>query len=315
MKTANRFIALTKRILCKKMYIALLALIIVITGVYKLLPAKSQSADIKVALYSEESSNYYNELITYLEDLNSIYTFYTVDTEEGLLKDVKSGYAECGYVIPEGFFIDYALGTAWDNPITLYVTPASTFHTVINETIFSALLSVCAEDVLLHAVNKPAWNQELKAGLEHYRNSQDVFTIADTTSGEFTFENMVYHIDLPITEIVSVLLLFAGLLGLLLFLHDQEKKIYVSLPKKELSQVKALSILTSILPVALVGIISLGISFGFGLHLVFASLVALLSFVITMVLSLIIRKSTLLEKVLPLIMLTALIAVFIKTLI
>ncbi|MBR3834892.1 MAG: hypothetical protein IKJ73_11265 [Lachnospiraceae bacterium] len=315
MKTANRFIALTKRILCKKMYIALLALIIVITGVYKLLPAKSQSADIKVALYSEESSDYYDELITYLEDLNSIYTFYTVDTEEVLLKDIKSGYAECGYVIPEGFFIDYALGTAWDNPITLYVTPASTFHTVINETIFSALLSVCAEDVLLHAVNKPAWNQELKDGLEHYRNSQDVFTIADTTSGEFTFENMVYHIDLPITEIVSVLLLFAGLLGLLLFLHDQEKKIYVSLPKKELSQVKALSILTSILPVALVGIISLGISFGFGLHLVFASLVALLSFVITMVLSLIIRKSTLLEKVLPLIMLTALIAVFIKTLI
>mgnify|MGYP003295431566 CR=1 FL=1 len=310
MKTANRFIALTKRILCKKMYIALLALIIVITGVYKLLPAKSQSADIKVALYSEESSNYYDELITHLEDLNSIYTFYTVDTEEVLLKDVKSGYAECGYVIPEGFFIDYTLGTAWDNSITLYVTPSSTFHTVINETIFSALLSVCAEDVLLHAVNNPEWNQELKDGLEHYRNSQDVFTIADTTSEEFTFENMVYHIDLPITEIVSVLLLFAGLLGLLLFLHDQEKKIYVSLPKKELSQVKALSILTSILPVALVGIISLGISFGFGLHLV-----ALLSFVITMVLSLIIRKSTLLEKVLPLIMLTALIAVFIKTLI
>lgn len=315
MKTANRFIALTKRILCKKMYIALLALIIVITGVYKLLPAKSQSADIKVALYSEESSNYYDELITHLEDLNSIYTFYTVDTEEVLLKDVKSGYAECGYVIPEGFFIDYTLGTAWDNSITLYVTPASTFHTVINETIFSALLSVCAEDVLLHAVNNPEWNQELKDGLEHYRNSQDVFTIADTTSEEFTFENMVYHIDLPITEIVSVLLLFAGLLGLLLFLHDQEKKIYISLPKKELSQVKALSIITSILPVALVGIISLGISFGFGLHLVFASLVALLSFVITMVLSLIIRKSTLLEKVLPLIMLTALIAVFIKTLI
>jgi len=39
------------------------------------------------------------------------------------------------------------------------------------------------------------------------------------------------------------------------------------------------------------------------------------SLIISIILSLIIRKSTLLEKVLPLIMLTALIAVFIKTII
>ncbi|MBE5952668.1 MAG: ABC transporter permease [Lachnospiraceae bacterium] len=315
MKTANRFIALTKRILCRKMYISILLTMVLLTGIYKLLPAKSQSADIKVAMFSEDSTGYYDSLVSYLGDINSIYTFYTVDTEEQLLKDVKSGYAECGYLIPDGFFQAYVAGTAWDNPVSLYVTPASTFHAVINETFFSAMVSVCAEDILLYAVDNPTWNQELKDGLDFYRNSPEVFTIADTTSGEFTFENMMYHIDLPMVEIVSVLLLFSGLLGLLLFLHDSEKNIYVALPNSEILQVRTLSILTSIIPVAIIGIICLYVTFGFGLYVIFSLVAAVISFVIAMLLGIIIRKSTLLEKVLPLIMLTALIAVFLKTII
>ena len=315
MKTANRFIALTKRILYKKLYIAILLLMVLLTGVYKILPAKSQSADIKVAMYSEDSSGYYENLVTYLEDINSIYTFYTVDSKEQLLKDVKSGYAECGYLIPDDFFQAYVTGTAWENPVSLYVTPASTFHAVINETFFSAMVSICAEDILLYAIDNPDWDEELKEGLEFYRNSPEVFTIADTTSGEFTFENMMYHINLPMAEIVSVLLLFSGLLGLLLFLHDSEKKIYVALPSRELLQVRTLSILTSIIPVAIMGTMCLYVTFGFGPYIAFGLSAAIISFVIAMLLGFIIRKSTLLEKVLPLIMLTALIAVFLKTII
>lgn len=315
MKTANRFIALTKRILYKKLYIAILLIMVLLTGIYKVLPAKSQSADIKVAMYSEDSSGYYENLVTYLEDINSIYTFYIVDSKEQLLKDVKSGYAECGYLIPDDFFQAYVTGTAWENPISLYVTPASTFHAVINETFFSAMVSICAEEILLYAVDNPDWNEELKEGLEFYRNSPEVFTIADTTSGEFTFENMMYHINLPMAEIVSVLLLFSGLLGLLLFLHDSEKKIYVALPSRELLQVRTLSILTSIIPVAIMGTMCLYVTFGFGPYVAFGLIAAIISFVIAMLLGFIIRKSTLLEKVLPLIMLTALIAVFLKTII
>ncbi len=315
MKTFNRFIALSKRILCRKMYIAILLLIVLLTGIYNVLPAKSQSADIKVALYNQDTSNYYEELVTHLTSLNSIYTFYNVDSQEQLLKDVKSGYAECGYLIPDGFFQDYVTGEAWDNPVILYVTPASTFHAVINETFFSAMVSVCAEDILLYAVNNPAWDNQLKEGLEYYRNSPEVFTIADTTSGEFTFQNMIYHINLPIAELVSVLLLFSGLLGLLLFLHDAEQKKYVSLPNKELLEVRTLSIITSIIPVAVIGSICLLFTFGVGKYLLFGIIAAILSFFIAMILGLFIRKSTLLEKVLPLIMLTALIAVFLKTII
>ena len=126
---------------------------------------------------------------------------------------------------------------------------------------------------------------------------------------------MVYHIDLPITETISILLLFAGLLGLLLFLHDKERKMYVALDNKELFQIKILSILTSIIPVLLIGMVSLTVTFGLGKHILFALAVAVASLIISIILSLIIRKSTLLEKVLPLIMLTALIAVFIKTII
>ena len=315
MKTINRFITLTKRILCRKVYIAMLLIIILLTGIYKLLPAKSQSADIKIALYNEDSADYFEDLTYHLNNINSIYTFYVVSDKSELIKDVKSGYAECGYIIPESFFEDYASGEAWDNPIELYITPASTFYAVINETLFSSILSVCAEDILLLSVDKPEWNQELIDGLEYYRNSPEVFTIADTSSGEFSFRDMIYHIKLPILETVSVLLLFAGLLGLLLFLHDSEKKMYVALTNRELTQIRVLSIFTSILPVTLVGAVCLAVSYGISLHIVFAIILALLSFVFSIVLGFIIRKSTILEKVLPLIMLTAIIAVFIKTII
>ena len=315
MKIVNRFIALTKRILCRKMYIAILLLIVVLTGVYQLLPDKSQSADIRVAMYCQDTSNYFDKLLDNLDNRNSIYTFYSVDSKDKLINDVKSGYAECGYSIPEGFFQDYVTGNAWDNPMSLYITPSSTFHTVINETVFSSMVSVCAEDILLYAVNNPDWDEELKSGLEHYRNSPEVFTIADTTSSEFSYENMIYHINLPITELVSILLLFSGLLGLLLFLHDKERKMYVALSDKELIGVRSLSILTSILPVALISMISLIITFGIALQTVFALIMAAISFLLAFLLGFIIRKSTLLEKVLPLIMLTTLIAVFIKTII
>lgn len=315
MKQVNRFIALQKRILSKKIYISLLLLIVVITAVYQLLPDKNTSADIKVAMYSEDTTGSYEELMEYLENINSIYTFYTAASVDELTNHVGSGYAECGYVIPDGFFESYVAGSAWENPILLYITPSSTFYSVINETIFSSILSVCAEDLLIYAVNNPNYNQELAQGLEYYRNSQDVFTIADTTSGEFTFENMVYHVKLPIIEIISLLLLFSALLGLLLHLHDREKKLYVALVNKEVAMVKAITVFTALLPITLVGMLSLIISYGNILYSLFALTVGIICYIITVLLSLVIKKSSQLEKLLPLIMLTALIGVFIKTLI
>lgn len=315
MKLTNRFIALEKRILSKKMYLCLLLLIIAITAIYQFLPARNTSADIKVAMYSEDTSGHYEELVEQLEDLNSIYSFYTVDSEEELTKDVGSGYAQCGYAIPEGFFQSYVEGSAWENPMKLYITPSSTFYSVINETVFSSILSVCAQDLLLYSVSTPSFNRELAEGLEYYRNSQDVFTIADTTSGEFTFENMVYHIKLPIMEIVSVLILFSALLGLLLHLHDRERKIYVALPDRELSQVKAISIFTALVPITIIGMLSMAISYEKLLYPIFVLIVSAICYLLVILLSLIIKKSSHLEKLLPLIMLAALIGVFIKTII
>lgn len=315
MKLINRFIALQKRILSKKMYLSLLLIIVVITAIYQFLPDKNTSADIRVAMYSEDTTGYYQELVEYLENSNSIYTFYNVASVEELTNHVASGHAECGYVIPDGFFKSYVEGSAWENPMELYITPASTFYNVINETMFSSILSVCAQDLLIYSVNTPSFNRELAQGLEYYRNSQDVFTIADTTSGEFSYENMVYHIQLPIMEIISLLLLFSALLGLLLHLHDKERKLYVALVDKEVFKVKAISIFTALLPVTLVGMLSLVISYGNILYLLFALIASIICYVATILLSLIIKRSSQLEKLLPLIMLASLISVFIKTLI
>ena len=52
----NRFIAAEKRILARRLYLFLIGLLLLLTVIYKLLPEKSKTTDIKVALYLEDKN-------------------------------------------------------------------------------------------------------------------------------------------------------------------------------------------------------------------------------------------------------------------
>lgn len=314
MQFINRFIVFSKRILTHKLYVAMLVLIIVLTAVYTFLPQTSRSADIKVALYSEESSELTEELLAGLEDIHSLYTFYTVDDIDALLRDVKSGYAECGYMIPAGFFRDYINGHQETNQIIQYTTPATSLGATINETLFSCIFKLCAGDILILGVNIDDYDAELTEGLSNYLNGDEIFRMESTTSGAFSYDTFVYKINLPVYEMCLVFLLFAGMLGLLLYQQDSERSIYIALSSSDRIGIRCISIFTAMFPILIISLLSsfiMGLSISQILHLI---LYSILFYVGVLLLGIIIRKSTQLTKVLPLIVLISIIYVFISTL-
>lgn len=314
MKNLNRFIVFSKRILSKKIFILMLTSIVLLTGMYKALPAKKQAADIRVAICNQDTSSYFESMYEFLLETNSLYDFYLVDSEDALIKDVKSGYAECGYVIPENFFYDYINGTSHTNAMIQYKLPSSTLAGAISESIFSCTLKACSGEILHFAVNMDEYREELDTRLLNYLNGDEVFTISDMTSGKIDYDTLIYHINIPVYEISLILTLFAGLLGLLMFIQDKEKGIYIVFSKKEAFETKSLSIITAIIPIAFTGIIASVIMFGFTTLIINILIFSVLTYIFALILNIFIKKSTLLSKVLPLIMLMSVIAVFVSSL-
>lgn len=313
MKFFNRFLVFTKRIFAKKAYLLMLLSIIILTGIYTCLPEKSKSSSIRVAVFCEYETDYTEKVFTTLDEINTMYDFYQVYDKNTLFEHIKSGYAHCGFYLPENFFENYIDGIT-DTPMVMYDTPASTMSSAISETFFSSILKVCAAEILTGVVDMPEYNQELKDSVTSYLYSDKVFNIESLTGGEYIYEDETYRINIPIYEFCLVLIEFSALMGLLMFLQDSERNIYISLSSKETFIIKFTNIITPVLPVMVTGILCLFIisSAHFMLSLLIFSIISVIS---TLILNLIIRKSTLLLKVLPLIILVMIIVVFVNSLI
>lgn len=196
----------------------------------------------------------------------------------------------------------------------MYKTPSSTLPFSICETLFAQTYQIVAEQLMLSCTDLDAYDEELVSIYHDYTSGDEVFRLMDVTDHSFDFKTMIYRINIPVFEITVLLILFAGLLGLLLYQKDKEKRIYLAQNNRNLFQLKALSVLTSLLPIFSVGLICNVITYGFAEQVLQVLLTAIAVFFLAMLLSFIIRKSTLLEKVLPLIMLISVIGVFVTTL-
>ena len=309
----NRFFVFTKRIFSRKSYIIMLLTIIALTTVYTCLPEKKQSSQIRVAIYCDYDTDYMEETFRCLDGINTMYDFYITSDMDHLLTDVKSGYAHCGFYIPDMFFENYIAGLP-DSPMIMYDTPSSTMSSAISESLFSCILKVCSPEILTVVVDKPEYNQELINGITSYLYGDEVFTIESLTGGEYNYKDETYKINIPVYETSIILIVFSALLGLLIFMQDSEKNIYVALSAKETFTIKFTNILTAVLPITGTGMICLLVinSLPQILGLFIFSIVAILG---ALLIHFFIRKSTLLLKVLPLIMLILIVFVFLNSLI
>ena len=310
MKIYNRFIVLSKRIFSKKLYICMLILIIGLTTVYKFLPERQKSADIKVGIYMEDNSSYGEAFLDDLAEANSLYYFYTVSNQEKLLSDIKSGYAECGFYIPDSFFEAFISGD-YNNKIKLYVIPSTTLANAISETLFASVIASCSKDILVEGTKMYDYKDELSDRMDAYLEGDELFRVISATDGNYDYKTTVYHIDLHIYELILLLIIFSGLLGYYSYVKDAEESIYIALRSPDRFMIKTLYILTAILPITLVCVICAIIasySVSVILNILLCTVLVLVS---TIILSFIIKKSTYLTKVLPMIMLIAIVMVFV----
>lgn len=313
MKFYNRFICFTKRIFTQKLYIVMLTSILLLTAIYMSLPSSRRSTDINVSIYSEESKTNTDLLINILQDKNTLYNFHLTSNIDSMIRDVKTGDVECGYYIPADFFKNYTAGYH-NTSITQYVTPSTTLGAAINETLFSSIYTICAKDLLISSVDMPEYNNDLTNRLNFYIESDNIFRIQNTATKEVSYKDYIYQINLPVYEICLIFILFSSMLGLLIYQQDSERNMYTALRCKEKISICFISIISAVIPMLFTGIIAaliIGLDVFKLLSMIIISIIYIL---LTLLLGLIIRKSTILTKVLPLIMLISLIVIFVSTL-
>ena len=227
----NRLIVAWKRILHRKLYWCMLGVLLILTGIYALLPAKSQSTEIRVAVYLEDTSAYTTQFKEELDASASLYQFYYVDASTDVIRDVQAGDAECGFVLPDGFFSGYIAGSG-EPKVSLYETSASTLSSAICETFFHYIFKVASPQILVDTIDDAALSEDLKSRMQTYMDSDTIFRMSSVTDGAYDYKENTYRIQLPIFECTCLLILFASLFSLMLFLQDQERGIYIALSGK-----------------------------------------------------------------------------------
>ncbi len=309
----NRFYAQTKRFFAHPLYAGMLALIVLMTTVYVLLPAKEQSAAIRVGIYNKDSSDLSQKAVHNLLKDESLYTFYESPSEDDLKYDITSGYSECGYVIPEGFFDSYIQGV-YDNPVLLYDMPKSTLTLPINERFFSSIFTTCAPYVADIVVAPYGISDEYGRIYEEYAGSDKVFRLEPVTKGSYRFESGMYKLDVPVAQTVIVLLVLSGLIAQFMFLKDRESGKYTTLKKGEIISLSFIMSIAAILPVLLTGTAACLIMYGMGMKLMLVILTGIAMVFFSVLSSMILKKSTLFVRVLPIIVLISIVLSFMLTL-
>lgn len=306
----NRLIVACKRILHRKLYWGMLGILLVLTAIYSLLPAKSQSTEIRVAVYLEDQSSYAGQFRQELDASTSLYQFYYVQDSDAVIRDVQSGDAECGYVIPEHFFDGYITGTG-DPKLLQYETNAGTLSPAICETVFLSIFKAASPQILVDTVGDASLSDELKSRMQEYMGSDTIFRMSSVTSGAYDYKENTYRIQLPVYECTCVLMLFASLFGLMLFLQDNERGIYLALSGRRRSGILYSTLCAAILPIYLVGMLCNGITYGTA-TLLQITLVSVTAYLLSLVLSFFIKKSRTLAKLIPVLLLVAIAYFFVN---
>ncbi|MGN0367300.1 MAG: hypothetical protein ACI4EK_00845 [Wujia sp.] len=303
----NRFYASFKRICAKRLYLVMLLLLLVMTVCYQLLPEKSQSTDIKVAVCIDSDKQ--EELWNELNHATTLYSFYPVSSESDVISDVQAQKAECGFYVPEHFFDSFCAGDTSEK-IIAYTTPSTTLYATINETFFHYIFKVAAPDILVDTLGDPSMEEELRAQIENYMNGDEVFQMSSITEGNFHFSDMTYRIDFPIREFAGLMIIFSALLGLYLYQKDAERDIFLALTKKDLLGIKWSMIFAAILPALFIGCIACLLTYGLS-GLWGCLIVTGVSLLLALLLSKLVRSSKRLTVLFPLLLFLSILYFFV----
>lgn len=252
-----------KRILKKPMFqitILLIPILLFLLFTFN----KSSDSLVRVALISgndEYSQNFVKDL---LDSSNHVISYYQCYDESQMRKDVLTGKAECGYIMPDDMpqKITQFSSKKKQGIITAIVKKESISTKIVNEIIYGRLFSERAYPVLKDFINEKQPDRLTSAEDEKMYDTFSKYLIEPLM---FSFEyadgnkNDLLNNDdsshnyymLPVRGILSVLILVSSMSGVLMLSNDDRKNTWGFIRLSKRPAFNYFYIFMSILPIAI----------------------------------------------------------------
>ena len=253
-----------KRIILKKPMFQITILLIPILLFLLFTFNKSSDSLVRVALISgndEYSQNFVKDL---LDSSNHVISYYQCYDESQMRKDVLTGKAECGYIMPDDMPRKIAQFSSKKKQgiITAIVKKESISTKIVNEIIYGRLFSERAYPVLKDFINEKqpdrltsAEDEKMYDAFSKYLIEPLIFSFeyADGSKNDLLNNDDSSHnyYMLPVRGILSVLILVSSMSGVLMLSNDDRKNTWGSIRLSKRPAFNYFYIFMSILPIAI----------------------------------------------------------------
>ena len=260
----NRLQVLSKRSLINPAMYVMAGVIILMAMLVIFVPEKETSAYIPVAILNEDNSEETEEIVDALCSMNSVFSFYEVDDEEELYKDIASGKANTAYIFPKDCTKHLTeSGSKYD--IKQVKTPASSFVFLSREEIFDQLYEYGARQIISETLAEygyeiNAHDPRLVKLFGKYIDDQSLFALESVEGTVYNAITRSEKIPIPLYKFAGFFIFTAALLGALAFLNDQDNRIYLRFKLFERIYLGLIQVAVFSFPAAIVSIICFLIS-------------------------------------------------------
>ena len=313
----NRFFILLKRSIRQPVNLAMLGVLLLLAVVYRQIPASEKSLYLPVAILSEDTDPDMQAVVNDLCSANSIFHFYTVESKEEMYRDISSGKANSGMMIPAGF-----MENAWttDTPVKVitFTSQASSLPSLCRDEFFNRFYRYEAPRIIKELMKKSdtyrAMDQAQLYALtdriyQKLRNDKEIFRVEDASGGVYNELTREEKVEIPVRKLAGLFILTAGLLGIATFLKDSEERLYLRLRGGERYYMRLIHIISCILPMAVISWPVLWITEGGNGAALLGQvgLYTLVCIAYSLFFSLILRSSAVYQKVLPILLTMAIV--------
>ena len=260
----NRLQVLSKRSLINPAMYVMAGIIVLLALLVIFVPEKETSAYIPVAILNEDNSPETEAIVDELCSMNSVFSFYEVDDEEELYKDIASGKANTAYIFPKNF-LDHLTekGTKYD--IKQVATPASSFKFLSREEVFGRFFGYGARQIISdtmadHGYEVSVHDPELMRLYGKYIDDQSLFALESVEGTVYNAITRSEKIPIPLYKFAGFFIFTAALLGALAFLNDQDNRIYLRFKLFERIYLGLIQVAVFTIPAAFVSIVCFLIS-------------------------------------------------------
>jgi len=244
----------------------------------------------------------------------SVFEFYSCDSAEALYTSIENGDTDCGYIFSKDLTKQLD-SKSYKGCITVIKNSSEFISSLSNEILFSALFRVYGKNIAINYINESSLFSSIKASAikitnekyDYYVNGAATFHIDFNTlesNGDTNSLNAiaVEKSSFPVRGILSILIFVAGLFGCVQWLKDSEDGVFapMSYSFHRISRILYIMIPTLLFAISsLITIYLANVQVSPWIELKSMFLYVLLIIVFCILLSYVIRKSTLLISLIP----------------